>query len=60
VIGPFVSRTWLSEHNDVVLVDVRRDVAGLSATAAYERGHLPGAVFVDLERRLAGPPTPQE
>jgi len=61
VIAPFVSRTWLAEYgDDVVLVDVRRDVPGLTAAAAYEQGHLPRAVFVDLERWLAGPPTPQD
>ncbi|MBC3983005.1 sulfurtransferase [Streptomyces sp. AC536] len=29
-----------------------------SGRAAYEAGHLPGAVFVDLEAELAGPPGP--
>jgi thiosulfate/3-mercaptopyruvate sulfurtransferase len=54
---PVVSRQWLAEHRDgVVLADVRRDVPGLPAGDAFERGHLAGAVFVDLDRWLAGPP----
>lgn len=42
----------------VVLADVRWYLDGRSGRTAYEGGHLPGAVFVDLDRRLAGPPTP--
>ena len=56
MIAPVVSRQWLAEHRgDVVLVDVRREVPGLSAAAAFEQGHRPGAVLVDLDRWLAGP-----
>ncbi|MFD6532638.1 sulfurtransferase [Streptomyces sp. NPDC060184] len=42
----------------VVLADVRWYLDGRSGRAAYEGGHLPGAVFADLDRRLTGPPTP--
>ena len=60
MVGPVVSREWWRAHADeVVLADVRRDVPGLTASAAYAQGHLPGAVFVDLERWLAGPPSAQ-
>ena len=38
-----------------VLLDVRWTLAG-SDREAYRRAHLPGAVFVDLDRELAGPP----
>lgn len=56
MVGPVVSRAWWRAHADeVVLADVRRDVPGVTASAAYADGHLPGAVFVDLERWLAGP-----
>jgi thiosulfate/3-mercaptopyruvate sulfurtransferase len=60
VVAPVVSRAWWQAHAaDVVLVDVRRDVPGLTGSAAYAAGHLPGARFVDLERWLAGPPSPE-
>jgi thiosulfate/3-mercaptopyruvate sulfurtransferase len=38
-----------------LLLDVRWTLAGPDADA-YEAGHLPGAVFVDLDADLAGPP----
>jgi thiosulfate/3-mercaptopyruvate sulfurtransferase len=41
-----------------VLLDVRWRLGGPSGSAAYRAGHLPGAVFVDLDRDLAGPPGP--
>jgi len=57
--APVVSVDWLSSHmGRVVLCDVRWYLDGRSGRAAYDAGHLPGAVFVDLDRWLAGPPTP--
>ena len=41
-----------------VLLDVRWQLAGPPGADAYRAGHLPGAVFVDLDRDLAGPPGP--
>src|SRR5712692_8030812 len=41
-----------------VLLDVRWHLAGPPGIEAYRHGHLPGAVFVDLDRDLAGPPGP--
>ncbi|MET7611417.1 sulfurtransferase [Streptomyces seoulensis] len=35
------------------------DAPAFDARAAYEEGHLPGAVFVDLNRELAAPPGPR-
>jgi thiosulfate/3-mercaptopyruvate sulfurtransferase len=61
VIDPVVDVRWLTEHRDeVVLADVRWYLDGRSGRAAYDAGHLPGAVFVDLDRWLAAPPSPQE
>jgi thiosulfate/3-mercaptopyruvate sulfurtransferase len=59
VIGPFVDAAWLAEHRaDVVLADVRWYLDGRSGRAEFEAGHLPGAVFVDLDRHLAAPARP--
>ncbi len=55
MISPVVDAAWLAEHPDVVLADVRWYLDGRSGRAAYDSGHLPGAVFVDLDRWLAGP-----
>jgi thiosulfate/3-mercaptopyruvate sulfurtransferase len=58
VIAPFVDAEWLAAH-DVVLADVRWYLDGRSGRAEFEAGHLPGAVFVDLDRYLASPPSPE-
>lgn len=39
-----------------VLLDARWLLAGPPGVEAYRSGHLPGAVFVDLDADLAGPP----
>ncbi|WP_328378940.1 sulfurtransferase [Streptomyces sp. NBC_01020] len=39
-----------------VLLDVRWQLGGPNLRSEYEAGHLPGAVFVDLDTELAGPP----
>ncbi|MET9931257.1 MULTISPECIES: sulfurtransferase [unclassified Streptomyces] len=39
-----------------VLLDVRWALGGPPGRPAYEAGHLPGAVYVDLDAELAGPP----
>ncbi|GHB71243.1 sulfurtransferase [Streptomyces cirratus] len=38
-----------------VLLDVRWQLGGPDQRPAYGAGHLPGAVYVDLDRELAGP-----
>jgi thiosulfate/3-mercaptopyruvate sulfurtransferase len=40
------------------VLDCRWELAGGADRDGYERGHLPGAVFVDLDRDLSGPPGP--
>jgi len=50
--GPLVSADWLHAHvhdGDVGIVDFRWYLDGRMGREAYERGHIPGAVFVDLE-----------
>lgn len=39
-----------------VLLDVRWTLGGPPGRPAYEAGHIPGAVYVDLDTELAGPP----
>ncbi|MFJ6694535.1 sulfurtransferase [Streptomyces sp. NPDC091272] len=41
-----------------VLLDVRWQLGGPHLRPEYEAGHLPGAVFVDLDAELAGAPGP--
>jgi thiosulfate/3-mercaptopyruvate sulfurtransferase len=41
-----------------VVLDVRWRLGGPPGLAEYRRGHLPGAVFVDLDTELAAPPGP--
>lgn len=41
-----------------VLLDVRWALGRSDGHERYLEAHLPGAVFVDLERELAGPPSP--
>jgi thiosulfate/3-mercaptopyruvate sulfurtransferase len=60
VIGPVVSVSWWQQHRDeVVLADVRWYLDGRSGRDAYDAGHLPGAVFVDLDRWLAARASPE-
>lgn len=57
-----VDVTWLTDRaasgRPPVLADVRWYLDGRSGRDAYEKGHLPGAVFVDLDRALAAEPGP--
>ena len=56
MIDPFVSADWLSTHrNEAIVADVRWYMDGRSGRAAYEAGHIPGAVFVDLDTVLSEP-----
>jgi thiosulfate/3-mercaptopyruvate sulfurtransferase len=46
----------LAGANPPVVLDCRWDLAGGADWDGYGRGHLPGAVFVDLDRELSAPP----
>lgn len=51
-----VDPDWLSEHyGDVLVADVRWYLDGRSGRSAYLAGHLPGAVFVDVDTDLSAP-----
>jgi thiosulfate/3-mercaptopyruvate sulfurtransferase len=55
VLGPIIDIASFHElDRPVVLADVRWYLDGRSGRAAYDGGHLPGAVFVDLDRWLSG------
>ncbi|UUY05380.1 sulfurtransferase [Svornostia abyssi] len=45
---------------DVTLLDVRWSLAGPPGRDDYRAGHIPGAVFVDLDTELAAPPSAAE
>jgi thiosulfate/3-mercaptopyruvate sulfurtransferase len=50
--GPIVSPEWLHEHiddPDLRIIDFRWSLKGGSGREAYEHGHVPGAVFVELD-----------
>ncbi|HEY6761658.1 MAG TPA: sulfurtransferase [Baekduia sp.] len=59
MLPPIVDADWLrARQDDVVLADVRFYLDGRSTRDAYDAGHLPGAVYVDLDRWLSGPGSP--
>jgi thiosulfate/3-mercaptopyruvate sulfurtransferase len=59
-VPPFVDAAWLRTHqSSVVIADVRWYLDGASGRAAYEGGHLPDAVFVDLDAWLSGDSGPR-
>jgi thiosulfate/3-mercaptopyruvate sulfurtransferase len=49
----------LASGSPPVLLDCRWQLAGGADRAAYDRGHLPGAAFVDLDRDLSAAPGPR-
>jgi thiosulfate/3-mercaptopyruvate sulfurtransferase len=60
-LPPFVPAAWVSDRlESLVLADVRWSLDGTEGRESYLRGHLPGAVFVDLETVLSGPPSERE
>ena len=56
--GPLVDADWLAANTGaVVIADVRWYLDGRSGREAYDRGHIVGARFVDLDVDLSGPAT---
>ena len=59
LIPPLVSVDWLRANaSRIVLCDVRYYLDGSDGMAAYLAGHLPGAVFIDMDTVLASPAGP--
>ena len=57
--GSVVGGAWLRANIErVVVADVRWYLDGRSGRAAYEAGHIPGAVFLDLDEGLSASPSP--
>ena len=52
---PLVDSTWLARQppEAVRIVDLRWALAGPNAREKYRAGHLPGAVYLDMERDLS-------
>lgn len=48
----------LGQPTAPVVLDVRYQLGGPPGRPVYEAGHVPGAVYVDLESELASPPGP--
>jgi len=58
-LDPIVSSAWLLDNPaNVVVCDVRAYLDGRSGAEAYERNHIPGARFIDLDTVLTSPPAP--
>jgi thiosulfate/3-mercaptopyruvate sulfurtransferase len=58
LVSPAVLAGELAAEPDPVLLDVRWRLGGPAGIDSYREGHPPGAVFVDLDRDLSGPPGP--
>lgn len=55
--SPLISVTDLRESlGDVTILDVRYRMGGPAGPAEFATGHIPGAVYVDLDAALASPP----
>jgi thiosulfate/3-mercaptopyruvate sulfurtransferase len=58
LVSPVALAGELAGEPAPVLLDVRWRLGGPPGLDSYREGHLPGAVFVDLDRDLAAPPGP--
>jgi thiosulfate/3-mercaptopyruvate sulfurtransferase len=59
LVGAAELAAELAQDRPPVLLDVRWRLAGPPGIDSYRQGHLPGAVFADLDRDLAAPPGPE-
>lgn len=60
MLAPVVDMATLRQLPEAVLADVRWYADGRDAEQEYAAGHVAGAVFVDLQRWLSGPPSDAE
>ncbi|WP_433833950.1 sulfurtransferase [Actinoplanes sp. CA-015351] len=58
LVGADEVRRIAAEPNSPVLLDVRWALGDPNGAEHYQAGHLPGAVYVDLDTELAGPHEP--
>jgi thiosulfate/3-mercaptopyruvate sulfurtransferase len=58
LVSPAVLAEELASEPGPFLLDMRWRLGGPPGIDGYRAGHLPGAVFVDLDRDLAAPPGP--
>jgi thiosulfate/3-mercaptopyruvate sulfurtransferase len=58
LVSPAALAAELTDGPEPVLLDARWRLGGPPGLDSYREGHLPEAVFVDLDRDLAGPPGP--
>jgi thiosulfate/3-mercaptopyruvate sulfurtransferase len=59
-VQPFVDWNWCAgKMGRFVLVDCRWYLDGSSGKGAYDAGHIPGAVFADMDQWLSGPASKQ-
>ncbi|HET8684900.1 MAG TPA: sulfurtransferase [Micromonosporaceae bacterium] len=58
LVDPVTLATSLTGDAPPTVLDVRWRLTGPPGRQDYEAGHLPGAVFLDLDRQLSGPPGP--
>lgn len=56
LITPAALQIAREAGHDIVVIDVRWSLGGPPGREEYGRGHIPGAVYVDLDTELAGPP----
>lgn len=56
LITPAALQAARGAGHDLVVIDVRWSLGGPPGREEYERGHVPGAVYVDLDTELAAPP----
>lgn len=59
MLQPIVNKGWLDLHPEARIIDVRWYLDGRDGRSAHEQGHIPGAVYLDLNRWLSSEPTPE-